>query len=39
MPVLQNLMEETVLKAIEEFMGKESMLPEQCRLDVPAIAQ
>jgi competence protein ComFB len=39
MPVLKNLMEETVLQAIEEFMGKENMCTcEQCRLDVAAIA-
>jgi competence protein ComFB len=39
MPVLQNLMEETVLQAIEKFMDKESMCTcEQCRLDVAAIA-
>lgn len=39
MPVLQNLMEETVLQTIEELMNKENMCTcEQCRLDVAAIA-
>ncbi|HHT45883.1 MAG TPA: late competence development ComFB family protein [Firmicutes bacterium] len=39
MPVLQNLMEETVLQAIEGLMNKENMCTcEQCRLDVAAIA-
>lgn len=39
MPVLQNLMEDTVLIAVEEFMGKQDICKcEQCRLDVAAIA-
>ena len=39
MPILQNLMEDTVLTAIEELMNKQNMCTcEQCRLDVGAIA-
>jgi len=39
MPILQNLMEETVLRAVEDLMQKQNMCTcEQCRLDVGAIA-
>ncbi len=39
MAVLHNLMEETVLQAVNELMGKQNICQcEQCRLDVAAIA-
>ncbi len=39
MPVLQNLMEDTVEQVVEELMDKQKMCNcEQCRLDVAAIA-
>jgi competence protein ComFB len=39
MPILQNLMEDTVLRAVEDLMKKQNMCTcEQCRLDVGAIA-
>ncbi|RJX25795.1 MAG: competence protein ComFB [Dethiobacter sp.] len=39
MPVLQNLMEETVLTAIQDLVNKQNICKcEQCRLDIAAIA-
>ena len=39
MPVLQNLMEETVFTTIDELMtGKNVCTCEQCRLDIAALA-
>jgi len=39
MPVLQNLMEEIVLKAIDELVTSQDVCKcEQCRLDIAAIA-
>lgn len=39
MPVLHNLMEDSVLHAATELMSKENMCTcEQCRLDIAAIA-
>ncbi len=39
MPVLHNLMEDSVLQAATELMTKEDMCTcEQCRLDIAAIA-
>lgn len=39
MPVLHNLMEDSVLHAAAELMSKENMCTcEQCRLDIAAIA-
>jgi competence protein ComFB len=39
MPVLQNLMEETVLAALQDLVTKQNICNcEQCRLDIAAIA-
>lgn len=39
MPVLHNLMEDSVLQAVSEFIAKEDICTcDQCRLDIAAIA-
>ncbi|HAA34501.1 MAG TPA: competence protein ComFB [Firmicutes bacterium] len=38
MPVLQNLMEETVFQAIQDLATENVCTCEQCRLDIAAIA-